>query len=141
MKICEMVEKFPKLSGLSGLIVRELSIKTDKDLVNITSEDYISSIKTGDTIVFDLNLPEIWLEVEMLLQSDEKSLKIFFELKVQCEMTIENLRSILIKMGIKSWTKYIIDSVEENDDYDYYLFSNIMLSFYNGRDIKLEGNL
>lgn len=76
--------------------------------------DYLNS---KDIIFFELEFDEIWLEVEMTLTSDDnKSLIISFEIKVQVDEYITNLTKLLIKMGMKSWAKYILD-IEPNPDF------------------------
>lgn len=74
-------------------------------------------LESKDIIYFELEFEEIWLEVEMTLISDDnKSLIISFELKIQVNELITNLSKLLIKMGMKSWAKYILD-IETNPDF------------------------
>ncbi len=137
MRIGEIIEKFPKLSGLTGLSAKHLCIRTEKGLTPINSEEIMgSSIKSKDVIIFELDFTEVWLEVEMTLQSTDICLKISFELKVEVDFFIPHVKDILIKMGIKSWAKYIMDNEDNPEDYDYYLFSNFTLIFSDD-----EGNL
>lgn len=138
MRICETLEKFPKLSGLSGMDVKNLCIKNEKGLFPINPEGCSRSIKANDTLIFDIEFSEIWLEVEMMLHCGEKILKISFELKILCDWTIFSLGEILIKMGIKSWAKYIIDNDEDNENYDFYLFANFFINYADGTDIDMK---
>jgi len=127
MRIVEIVEKFPKLSGLSELATKDLSYKTEKGLIPITDKKLDSFIKPKDIIIFDLEFSEIWLEIEMTLRSEENNLKICFEMKVLMESYISELKNILIKMGIKYWAAYLFDIYKNSEDYEYYLFESYTL--------------
>jgi hypothetical protein len=142
LRIGEIIEKFPKLSGLTGLQAKNLCIKSEKGLLPILSDEIMgNSIKSKDTIIFELEFSEIWLEVEMTLQSEDKSLKISFELKVAVDFFISHMKDILIKMGIKSWAKYILDNEDAPEDYDYYLFSNFILIFSDKEGNVMQGEI
>jgi len=101
------------INSSSGLITNNnfnnLHIKEE-----IKIEDYLNS---KDVVFFDLEFEEIWLQVEMtLLSDDNKSLVISFEIKIETDEFINNLTKLLIKMGMKSWAKYILD-MENNPDF------------------------
>ena len=127
--ICQIVEKYPKLSGLNGLKAVNLFIKTDRGPLYLKNEKEIisESIRSNDIVYFDLQFSEIWLEVEMTLKCDDKSICLLFELKVESEFYITELRNVLIKLGIKSWVK----SMLESDNNDYFLFSKFMIDISN----------
>lgn len=124
MRIVEIVEKFPKLSGLSELATKDLCYITEKGLIPISDKKLDSFIKPKDIIIFDLEFSEIWLEIEMSLRSEENNLKISFEMKVKMDSYISELKNILIKMGIKYWAAYLLDIYKNSEDFEYYLFSN-----------------
>jgi hypothetical protein len=145
MRIVEIVEKFPKLSGLSELGAKDLCYKTEKGLIPISDKKLDSFIKPRDVIFFDLEFSEMWLEIEMTLQSEENNLKISFEMKVKIDSYISELKNILIKMGIKYWAAYISDKSKNSEEYEYYIFSNYTLilpdkemNFENSKYIELE---
>lgn len=94
----------------------------EKHLINSSGKinDYI---KPNDTIMFDLNFTEYWLEVDMLMTCDETNFNISFEIKVDCNSYISNLKSILIKMGITSWAQFVQDGENLPDHYIYSSFS------------------
>lgn len=135
MRIVEIVEKFPKLSGLSELFARDLCLKTERGLVPISEKNLESFIKAKDEIYFNLEFSEIWLDIEMSLQSEENNLKINFEMKVKVDYYISELKHVLIKMGILSWAKYIFDE-EDFENSDHYLFSYFSTKFPDS-----DGNL
>lgn len=142
LRICEIIEKFPKLSGLTGLQAKNLCIKSEKGLLPILSDEIMgNSIRSKDIIIFELEFSEIWLEVEMTLQSEDKNLKISFELKVAVDFFISHMKDILIKMGIKSWTKYILNNGDATEHYDYYLFSKFILIFSDKEGNVREGEI
>lgn len=110
-----------------------LQKKTDKCLIQIKEEfkigDYLNS---KDIILFDISYSEFWLEVEMCLTSqDKRPMKISFDLKIRNNDLISSLKKILIKMGIRSWKKYIRGSEE---DPDYYLLTDFM--FIQAQDLR-----
>lgn len=129
-RIVELVEKFPKLSGLSELVAKNLSLKTEKGLIPISDKNLDSFIKSRDVIFFDLEFNEIWLEIEMTLISEDNNFKMSFEIKVKVDSYISELRHVLIKMGIKSWAKYILD----DDDCDYYIFSKFSIIYTDNEE-------
>ncbi len=126
MRIVEIVEKFPKLSGLTELVAHDLCVSCEKGLIAICDKKLESLIRPKDVIYFDLIFSEIWLDIEMSMHSEDCNLKIFFEIKVKVDSYISELKNILIKMGIKSWAKYILDD-EETDDFEYYIFSEFSM--------------
>lgn len=137
MRICEIIEKFPKLSGLSGINTKNLLVKNEKGDVPLCYDVYLKNlIKAKDVVIFELDFKEIWLEVEMNLNSEDKNLNILFELKVNVNYFISHLKDILVKMGIQSWAKYVLDIEDNSEDYNYYLFSGFYLNFSDK-----EGNL
>jgi hypothetical protein len=122
------------------LNAKNLYKKTDKGHIEIKKDidtkvyDYI---RAKDTVFFELEFTEIWLEVEMELFCDERSMTYVFELKVETGIYISELRHILIKLGIKSWIKYIDDLKSDSDKSDYYLFCRFMLDLNNeGRNLE-----
>lgn len=63
---------------------------------------------------------------------DDNNFNITFELKVDCNSYISNLKHILIKMGITTWAQYV---QENGDDLpDYYIYSNFTFDLI--KDIK-----
>ena len=145
MRICEIIEKFPKLSGLNGLIAKDLAKKSPTGLVSIKKEGNIGdSIKPKDVIIFDLEFSEIWLEVEMALESEDNNLKITFELKVRIDSFIADLKHVLIKMGIKSWVKLLRQqeshdtSSSDQEDNDYYIFSHFSINFSDKGGVAMD---
>jgi hypothetical protein len=115
-----------------------LTKKTEKGLIPLKSEGLIGDdIKAKDIIIFDLDFSEIWLEIEMTLESEDKTLKILFDLKVKVETYVTELKNNLIKMGIESWAKYM-QSLSPNN-FDYYLFSNFSFNF-NTNNISAGSN-
>lgn len=132
-----MIEKFPKFSGLNHTKAINLQKKSEKGLITIKADsekdnfligDYINS---RDTIIFDLEFSEIWLEVEMLLScegvTNKASNKINFELKVSMEEPIKKFKNMLIKMGLDTWKRF---TIKDKSCYDYYLYSNFKYNFY-----------
>lgn len=138
LRICEIIEKFPKLSGLSGLTAKDLCLKTEKGLLPIKCEKIGDMLKAKDLIIFELDFFEFWLEVEMTLECDSRSLQISFELKVKIDSYIAELKNILIKMGIKSWAKYSQDSEEHLEENDYYLFFNFAINFSDKEGLSIR---
>lgn len=137
-----MIEKFPKFSGLNHTKAINLQKRTEKDLISIQEENEKDNVLIGDyinsrdTILFDLEFTEIWLEVEMVLIADDAnkpSNKINFELKVSMEDQMKNLKNALIKMGIDTWKSF---TTKENCHYDYYLFSNFKYQYIQSLDNK-----
>jgi len=57
----------------------------------------------------------------IMISDDKKSLVISYDLKVEIDKSISDLNLIIIKMGIKSWDKYI-DGFHNVPD--FYLFSD-----------------
>lgn len=133
MRISELVEKFPKLSGLDGLIVKDLKKKTERGFVPVKSDGLIGdNIQAKDVLSFDLVFSKIWLEVEMDIRTEDKSVNIAFELDVKVDMFISDLKKILIKMGMEYWAEY---SKNLNVEFDYYLFSEFTIE-RNGVDLS-----
>ena len=66
-----------------------------------------------------------------LTSHDKRSLEISFDLKIKNNDLISTLKKILIKMGIRSWKKYIRGSEE---DPDYYLLTDFM--FIQAQDLR-----
>ena len=90
-RIAEIVEKFPKLSGLTGIQPYNLVvIRTEKQLTE-KEETLGNFIKSKDGIQFELELREVWLEVDMTMSSEDECLKIAFELKVQTDFFISHV--------------------------------------------------
>jgi hypothetical protein len=89
-------------------------------------------IRSRDIVYFELQFTEIWLEVEMELFCEDKAMTLSFELKVENETYISELRHILIKLGIKSWKKYIDDlTVDRENKIEYYLLYKFSLDLDN----------
>jgi hypothetical protein len=133
-KICEAIEKFPKISGLNGISSNNLFNCFDK--LPINEGKIYEYIKPNDIISFDLNFTEYWLEVDMVMSCDDKSFNITFELKVDCNSYISNLKNILIKMGITTWAQYVQEHGEHIPD--YYIYSSFTFDFL--KDLKQNPN-
>jgi hypothetical protein len=89
-------------------------------------------IKARDIVYFELEFTEIWLEVEIDLFCEDKAMTLQFELKVENDTYISELRHILIKLGIKSWKKYIDDlNVDRADKTEFYLLYKFNLDLNN----------
>jgi hypothetical protein len=101
----------------------------------------LGNIRAKDLIIFDLLFNEIWLEVEMTLQCEDRFFTISFDLKVETDSFINELKHILIKMGIKSWMKYIIDNDEKPDKYLFYHFSIDFMSKDREKEREREKDL
>jgi hypothetical protein len=121
------------------LIAKDLGIKTEKAIIPIDSEESLkNTIKSKEIVIFDLEFSEIWLEVEMTLESNQKNCKLSFEIKVRIDSLITRLKDILIKMGIKSWINFVSDGEINADQLDYYIFTSFTLSSYDGREIQFD---
>ena len=82
-RIREVCEIYSKLSGLNGLSAYHFQKKTENGLVDLKETGLIGdSIKSKDVIYFELSFHEIWLDIEMTLESGGLSTQISFELKV-----------------------------------------------------------
>lgn len=93
-------------------------------------------LKANDLIFFELDFSVIWLEIEMRMKSDDrKSLVISYHLKVEIDKLISDLKQIIIKMGIKSWDKYINGT---EDDPDFYLFTDFYLEEEKNKSLRKE---
>ncbi len=109
--ICQILEKYPRLSGLTGIKPFNICKKTDKGLIQLNNEKVSECIKSNDVVYFDLYFTEIWLEVEMILCCEDKDECIIFDLKIKTECMISRLKNILIKFGISSLKQtYYYDS-------------------------------
>lgn len=127
---------FPKLSGLYGIVVKDLTVKSDKNFIIINCEESMKSlIKPKEIVMFDLDLIENWIEVEMIIESDEKNCLFSVEIKVRVDLLIIRLKDILIKMGIKHWIR---ERGEDKNNIEYYLFSSFSLNHTDGRKIEFS---
>ncbi len=142
MRISETIEKFPKLSGLSGIVVKDLMIKTElKSEIKyepIINEYVIRNlIKPQEIVTFDLEFSEIWIEVIMTIEGNYRSCKFSFEVKMRLDSSIDMLKDILIKLGIISWTNFVSEGNGDGRP-DYFIFSAFSMREDGGQEIELS---
>ena len=127
--IKDILEIFPKLSDLTNLSVSNLKKKNNKEWVELNMNIPIENqINQKDTVYFDLNFEDVWIDVIMTLKEEEDKTKIYkfsFELKTNIKKGTKDLEKNLIYSGIS-----ICEPLKRPDD--YYLFIGI--------DINLEDN-
>jgi hypothetical protein len=118
-----MLDIFPKLNGLDGLIVNNLRKKEGNNIIELIMENPIKElIKQQDIIYFDLKFSDVWIDVEMTLKDNDnenKTNKLCFEVKVNLNNYKDELETSLVNLGIKTW-KYL-----KQQEQDYYLLSKV----------------
>ena len=123
-RIREVCEIHSKLSGLNGLSAYHYKKKTENGLVDLKETGLIGdSIKSKDVIYFELSFHEIWLDIDMTLESGTLSTQISFELKVVLNSDKKDFENTLILLGIKAMAK------NRQNDGDYYAFSKIIVNY------------
>ena len=118
-RIGETMERFAIFSGL-GLTATNLYIKNDKGLNPAPLDGIVSDyIKSGDTIIFDLDYDEIWIEVDMTLSCVGKEYKFLFSLKVDLNEKIINFKQNIISISVGLWNN--LKKEDNNEINIYYL--------------------
>ena len=112
--IRDILEIFPKLSGLNNLKVTKLQKKEGEELkMNVPIEKQINQ---KDIIYFDLEFGEVWVDVIMTVKDGDdetKRNKFKFELRTESNpKNIKDLETILVYCGIGIWER-----LKEKDDY------------------------
>jgi hypothetical protein len=124
-----MLEIFPKLSGLDGLRVTNLSKKEGNKWNELNNPDDIikSHIKQKDVVYFDLFFSDVWVDVLMTTkdthENTAKKFKISFEMKTEISRNDKDFEAILINFGIKNWISFNSYSGDE----DYYLVNRLKI--------------
>ena len=124
-----MLEIFPKLSGLDGLRVINLSKKEGNKWNELNNPDDIikSHIKQKDVVYFDLFFSDVWVDVLMTTkdtnENSAKKFKISFEMKTEITRNDKDFEAILINFGIKNWISFNSYSGDE----DYYLVNRLKI--------------
>ena len=118
--IKDMLEIFPKLSGLDGLEVTNLRKKDGNGWTELIPDNKIKNhIKQKDVIYFDLKFTDVWIDVIMTVKDrddETKTNKISFELKKELKGNDSELELTLINLGIRSWKQF-------KEEEDFYLVS------------------
>lgn len=127
-----MLDIFPKLNGLDGLVVTNLRKKEENNnLVELIMDNPIkNNIKEKDVIYFDLIFTDVWIDVTMTLEDyddESKSNKISFELKIQIKDYKKELETTLANLGIRTWKQL----KEQEEEQDYYLLSKLEIIYEN----------
>lgn len=127
-----MLDIFPKLNGLDGLVVTNLRKKEENDnLVELIMDNLIKNhIKQKDVIYFDLIFSDVWIDVTMTLEDyddESKSNKISFELKIQIKNYKKELETTLANLGVRTWKQL----KEQEKEQDYYLLSKLEIIYEN----------
>lgn len=81
------------------------------------------SIKSKGVIYFELSFLEIWLDIDMTVESGTLSKQLSFELKVVLNSDKKDFENTLIFLGIKAMAK-----IRQNDGDDY-AFSKIIENY------------
>ena len=143
-KIKEALQNYPKLSGLDfDVNIPELE-KEENNKKN-------TILKSNDKIYFDLNLKEVWLNVDLSLteltefgeiidlekNKKENIIKINLDIKIKRPISEKELNDILLNTSIEilgyrgennnkeeDENKNELENIKENNDIDYYLFCN-----------------
>ena len=145
-RIKEALQNYPKLSGLS-LEVTEMKKGNIENLEYINEEEKINTqLKSNDIIYFDLDLKEVWLNIDLLLKEenvmnstnkDLKEINSLFnlDLKIPKEISQENLYNKLINISL-NFLDFRDDNINEeienknenrdikyNDNIDYFFLT------------------
>ena len=132
--IKDVLEIFPKLSGLTNLNVNNLKKKENNNWIRLEMNIPIENqINQKDIIYFDLEFTDVWVDVIMILKDEEdktKTNKFNFELKMNVESDRQELEKNLIYSGIGIW-----EPLKEPND--YYLFIGIEIK--SEKDLIKEG--
>lgn len=121
-RISEVCESYPKLSGLNALVPKNFKKKTENGFVELKPMGLIGeNIQPRDLLYFDLHFYEIWLDIQMALESRNRSYIITFELKVISNCVKSEFENTLINLGIQSWAKIVND--------DYYAFTELNVDY------------
>ena len=132
--IKDILEIFPKLSGLTNLNVNNLKKKDNNNWIKLEMNIPLEKqIKQKDTIYFDLKFTDVWVDVIMTLKDEEdktKTNKFNFELKMNVESDRQEIEKNLIYSGIGIW-----EPLKEPND--YYLFTGIEIK--SEKDLIKEG--
>ena len=136
IRIKEVCEIFPKISGLNSIKIINIKKKVAENKyedLNISEGKIGDNLESKDIVLFDIFFVEIWLECEMKLYNFftenhsknilKKSSKILskiytFNLKVNKEISENELIKILIFIGIEYWNK---NNNNNEKNYYYYL--------------------
>ena len=143
-KIKEALQNYPKLSGLDF----DVNIP---DLEKEENNKKNTILKSNDKIYFDLNLKEVWLNVDLSLteltesgeiidlekNKKENIIKINLDIKIKRPISEKELNDILLNTSIEilgyrgennnkeeDENKNELENIKENNDIDYYLFCN-----------------
>ena len=126
-RIKEALQNYPKLSGLS-LEVTEMKKENKEKLEYINEEEKINTqLKSNDIIYFDLDLKEVWLNIDLLLKEENvmnsnnkeiKEINSLFNLdvKIPKEISEKNLNNKLINITLK-FLEFRDDNINEELEY------------------------
>ena len=152
-KIKEALQNYPKLSGLNFQVKinEENKIETKEKKETEENNTIKKLLKSNDKIYFDLDLKEVWLNVDLSIteltetgktidlakNTKENIIKINLDIKIKRPINEEELNDILLNtlieiLGYRGENNNKEDDdnrnenelVEKNDDIDYYLFCN-----------------
>ena len=107
-RIKEALHNYPQLSGLS-LEVTEMKKGNKENLEYINDEEKINTqLKSYDIIYFDLDLKEVWLNIDLLLKEENiinitnKEINSLFnlDLKIPIEISREDLNNKLLSISL-----------------------------------------
>ena len=152
-KIKEALQNYPKLSGLNFQVkINEENKIVTKEKKETEENNTIKNLlESNDKIYFDLDLKEVWLNVDLSIteltetgkkidlakNTKENIIKINLDIKIKRPINEEELNDILLNtlieiLGYRGENNNKEDDdnrnenelVEKNDDIDYYLFCN-----------------
>ena len=108
--------------------------KTEKGNINLNVDGFIKQqIKSGDSLVFELNLDEIWVDIHLqFFINNNLQSSCTFELKIKFDSKIDDLINNLKCLAIRTF-KY-------NNQTIYYLFSNFEI-LVNGNKLESEDDI
>ena len=160
-KIKEALQNYPKLNGLDFKKIKlsKITKQGEEEELEINENKIIKTIlKSKDKIYFDLDLEQVWLNIDLSLIEAEyinekikikkaNLININLDIKIQKQIKYGELKDILLNtsleiLGYRGENKEEEDyknesaNIEENDKIDYYLFYN----FENKTNIDIFKN-
>lgn len=138
-RILENLDRYQHFSGLTGLRISAMWKKTDNGLELLPHEGQVKDyINPGDNIYFDIDMTEIWLDIDMEFKSENINWIINFEIKVETYHTLADLKNHLMSLGIKLLNGYLINEQSYDELAYYYLLVNFCYEIYKNPSIDID---
>lgn len=127
-RILENLDRYNKFSCLTGLKVTNFQKKTEKGYELIPIEGQVKDhIAPGNVIYYEVELSEIWLEIDMVFRCQQIYWRVNFEIKMGTNNTLYDLRYCLTTIGIKFWAEYILREKNQYSLNQFYVMVDFIM--------------